>query len=488
MPRLIVFLVLAIAVAAAAGWFASEPGNVTLTFRGWQVETTAGVAALGAAALVIAAIALFWLISFVFGAPRRIRAWNRARRIDRGLKALAAGMVAVAAGDPKGASRQARRAENLLDAAPLTLLLSAQAAQLEGDDTAAENYFNDMLARPDTEFLGLRGLLIQAGRAGDSAGALAYAMRAAELRPDSSWVQRSLFELSVKSGLWAEAEAALKRAVRRGAIGRAVGARHRAVILLRQSDDAAAREFTVEARNLAQKARRAAPDFVPAAVRFAGFEHAAGRDGAARRALERAWRLSPHPELAAAYGGLFAGDGGAGDGDGAEGAGDAAALARVQGLERLVSKRPGHPDGHLALAEAALDARLWGEARAHLDRALDHYQEPGQGQQAPARLYRLYARWQEEENGDSAAAARYLSLAGEAAPDDRWICGQCGQGFASWSAACPQCQSFDSLAWGRPDPIAAIVAGPAGSHPAALFPGAEGAAIKAPSKPGEGEG
>jgi len=163
MPRLILFLVLAIATVALAGWFATEPGSVTLTFRGWQVETSAGVAALGGAALVIMGIAVYWLVSSIFSAPRRIRAWNRVRRTDRGLKALAAGMVAVAAGDPRGASRQAKRAENLLDVAPLTLLLSAQAAQLEGDDKAAENYFKDMLERPDTEFLGLRGLLLRAG-------------------------------------------------------------------------------------------------------------------------------------------------------------------------------------------------------------------------------------------------------------------------------------------------------------------------------------
>ena len=479
MPRLILFLVLAAATAAIAGWFATEPGSVVLTFRGWRVETKVGVAALGAAAVAIAAIAVFWLASFILGAPRRIRAWNRGRRTERGLKALAAGMVAVAAGDAPGALRQAKRAENLLDAAPLTLLLNAQAAQLDGDDKAAENYFNDMLARPDTEFLGLRGLLLQAGREGDSAGALAYAKRAAELRPDSSWVQRSLFELSVKSGLWIEAEAALRRAVRRGAIERDIGARHRAAILLQQSADAERRGFAVEARNLARKARRAARDFVPAALRFAALEREGGRKRAARQVLERAWRSAPHPELAAAYGSLLAA---------AEGQEDTAALARAQGLERLVAMHPDHPESHLAVAEAALDARLWGEARSRLDKARDCYEGSRSLDGAPARLYRLFARCEEEENGDTAAAAKYLSLAGEAAADHRWICEGCGQGFATWSATCPQCQSFDSLTWARPEAIAVIAAGPSMTHPTVLVAGSEAAARSGPAKPGGGDG
>jgi HemY protein len=480
MVRLILFVVLAAAIAAAAGWFATEPGSVSLTFRGWRVETSVGVLVLVVTAIAITAFAIFALISFVLSAPGRARAWRRRRRSEKGLKALARGMVAVAAGDAPGASREAKRADRLLDAAPLTLLLSAQAAQLEGDENAAENFFREMLSRPDTEFLGLRGLLLQAGRQGDNAAALAYAKRAAELRPNSSWVQRSLFELSVKSGLWADAESALRRAIRRGAIDRETGARHRAVVFLRQSADAQRRDYADEARNLARKAHRAAPDFVPAALRLASLEHDAGRMRPARRAIDRTWRVSPHPELAAAYGALFGGAKGESE--------EAGALARVQGMRRLLDIRPDHPESHMAMAEAALAAKLWGEARSHLDHVREHYDSPASAEDPPARLYRLYARSEEEENGDSAAAARWLGLAGEAAPDGRWLCAGCGHGFAAWAPSCLRCQSFDTLAWGRPEPIASIAAGPGGPAHPALDPGTRPAAaeLTGAQEPGNG--
>ncbi len=481
MPRLILFLVLATAVAAAAGWFATEPGSVALTFRGWQIETSVGVLVLAVAGIAIAAFAVFALISFVLSAPGRARAWRRRRRSEKGLKALARGMVAVAAGDARSAAREAKRADQQLDAAPLTLLLSAQAAQLQGDDQAAEKYFRAMLSRPDTEFLGLRGMLLQAGRQGDSAAALAYARRAAELRPDSSWVQRSLFELSVKAGIWADAESALRRAIRRGAIDRETGARHRAAVFLQQSADAVRRDYSDEARNLARKAHRAAPDFVPAALRLATLEREAGRMRTARRAIERAWRVSPHPELAAAYGALFEGR--------EEESEEAAALARAQGLRRLLKIRPGHPEAHLAMAETALAAKLWGEARSHLDHARQYYDRTEPTEDPPARLYRLYAQSEEEENDDTAAAARWLVLAGEAAADGRWLCADCGHGYASWAPSCPGCQSFDTLYWGRPEPIARIAAGPPGPvHPElgreARLPGAAlpGGAERTPGK------
>src|SRR5262249_5928657 len=65
--------------------------------------------------------------------PRRIKRRRAADRQKRGLAALTQGMLAVAAGDSRAATRHARDAEGLLNAPPLTLLLGAQAAQLAGD-------------------------------------------------------------------------------------------------------------------------------------------------------------------------------------------------------------------------------------------------------------------------------------------------------------------------------------------------------------------
>src|SRR5690606_29724893 len=122
------------------------------------------------------------------------------------MHALSMGMVAVAAGDREEAGRQSRRASAMLSGVPLSNLLSAQAAQLRGDEAAARRYFEAMLDQPETEFLGLRGLLMQALRARDDARALRLALRARELRPRSPWLLQTLAELQTRLGDW---EAAL---------------------------------------------------------------------------------------------------------------------------------------------------------------------------------------------------------------------------------------------------------------------------------------
>ena len=109
MRRVLVLLVLAALTVLAVGWFASDPGTLAFTFRGWRVETSVGVAALAIALVVVAAIAVASLLGSLLRTPARLRAWRATRRLRKGLSALAAGMVAVAAGDA-GAARRAGKA------------------------------------------------------------------------------------------------------------------------------------------------------------------------------------------------------------------------------------------------------------------------------------------------------------------------------------------------------------------------------------------
>ena len=94
------------------------------------------------------------------------------------------------------------------------------------------------------------------------------------------------------------------------------------------------------------------------------------------------------------------------------------------------------------LAAAALEVKLWGTARQHLVKA--------EGMQPGARTYRLLARLEEDEHGNTEAAHAWLIKASEAPSDPVWRCGQCGIQHASWSIACSSCGALDTLDWGAP--------------------------------------
>lgn len=424
MIRLILLIVVVALISWAAAWLTDRPGLVSLAWQGYRIETSVAVlaAALLAGAVVIGL--LIMLVRWLLLTPERVRAARRDARKLRGFRALTQGLVAAAAGDTRGARQSARAAEVLLGEPPLTLLLEAQAAQLEGDDQTADQAFRRMLKHPDTEFLGLRGLMVQATRRGDHQEALALARRAFEINPGAGWVLSNLVPLEISAGEWRRAEKAVDAAVQAKRMSRSEGRRKRALLLLQRAIAAEAEGADEKALSLARKAVDRAPDLIPASV-FAGkLMVRTGRLRPARRLLARAWAETPHRDLAQVF--VTAVD-------------DPDVSARLRRIEKLVSVHPEEAEGHIAVAEAALAADAWPVARAHLGHA---------ARLAPtARVCRLMAMLEERETGDRDAARYWLVQATEAPLDPTWVCDRCGTPAQSWSLRCSQCDSFDSLAW-----------------------------------------
>ncbi len=423
---LILFLQIA-GLVIASYYLAKYPGRVAVDWGSWRIDASIAFVVFVVAAIVVMAvvIARFWGV--IRRAPGQFLESRRASRRQRGYKALTQGMVAVAAGDAQEARRAARRADALLDEPPLTMLLSAQAAQLGGEEIAARRYFEAMLDHPDTAFLGVRGLLMQAIRAGDKAEALRLAERAYRLRPETEWVVDQLFELQVESALWSDANETIATAIRRKTLPAADARRRRAAVLVEHSRVAEAEGDLDTALSRAREAHDLDPGLVPATLALARLFKAKDRAGRAVRLIEEAWARGPTPELATAYGALIE---------------DTDPLARVKRFQRLFSFRPDHRESHIALAEASLAARLWGEARKHLTAAA--------GQAPTARVCRLMAELEELESGDMAASRQWLARATTATPDEAWVCKSCGAVAGSWSALCGNCNEFGSLAWQAP--------------------------------------
>lgn len=435
MKRAIWFLLKVAVLVAIAVWLADRPGTVAIHWQGYSVETSFGIALLIGMVVIGLAVLLFRLVRGVVRAPGSFGRYRRARRRERGYRALTRGMVAVAAGDAPTARKMARKADGLLNEPPLTMLLSAQAAQLQGDDRAAKEYFTAMLDRPETAFLGLRGLLTQSLKAGDRVEALQLARRAQTLQPNTPWLLGTLYDLEARSGDWSAAEGTLQQAVQAGSISNEEGRRHRAALLLERSFEAERRGRGDAALAHAQEAHDLTPGFVPAAARAARLLLRAGKHRAAAKTIERAWRVTPHPELTDAYREVVASY-------------DPATRLKLFG--KLRNHAPNDAESEVAMARAALDAKLWGEARGHLNKALER--------QPSRRVYRLLADLERAEHQDEEAARAWLAQAASAPADPAWTCAACNAVSHGWGGLCGHCGAFDSLEWKAPTMTVSLMA------------------------------
>lgn len=393
MIRVVFFLIVLAAVALGFAWMADRPGDVVITWLGYHIETSVTVAALGLAVLVLLLMLLWSVIRAIIRSPERMSMFMRHRRAMKGYQAVSRGLIAIGSGDQKLARRLADDAARLTPGEPLTLLLSAQSAQMAGDRPAAERAFRAMTQHEETKLLGLRGLYVEAQRRGDTEGARRAAELAAKSAPELAWAGQAVLDDRCAATDWAGALAALDRM--KGGMSKDEYRRKRAVLLTARAQALADIERDT-ARNLALEAVKLAPDLVPAAAMAGRRLIEAGEQRRARRILEAAWRVNPHPDIAEAYADLRLGD---------------TARDRLARVQKLAATVPGQLEGALAVARAALEAHEFATARAALEPYLA----------APTRrVATLMAEIEDAEHGDTGRVREWMARAMRASGDPVW--------------------------------------------------------------------
>jgi HemY protein len=425
--RVLAWFAVAAAVMLGAVWLAERPGTLTAEWRGWRVDTSVGVVLVAVLLLMLLGIALWLTYRSIVSAPGALLdGWGDNRK-RRGYRSLTQGLAAVAAGDGAEAQKHARRAEQLLSEPALTMLLSAQAAQLTGDSEGARKAFNDMLEDDQMAFLGLRGLIAQSLRDGDQVRALDYAERAFKIRPQTPWVVHSLFDMQAQTGAWKNAQATLDTGLRTKTITQNKGRTLKALLLVERSRSSEASGLDGEALSLAREAFGLAPERIAVALRLAEMQLKTGDARRAMKTLERGWALAPHPDLADLY---------------LKASGESDPLKRVGIARKLAAAKPDDAESQLVLAQASLDAGLWGEARRYLQAA--------GGTSPTVRVCRLMAEVEQRAQSDQSKIHEWLAKAATAPADKAWRCSACGAHHESWRSVCESCGAFGTLHWRAP--------------------------------------
>jgi HemY protein len=423
MYRVILFLALIALAAAGAAWVADQTGDVALSWGGWRVQTTLPVFALALGIAVVAASLAWSFLRTLWRLPERVRRSRRERRHARGRHAITHGLLAIGHGDSTAARKHADVARRHAADDPLALLLHAQSAQLEGDRGTAREAFRAMAERPDTRLLGLRGLFIEAQRADDPVAAVAIAEEALKLSPGSTWASHAALGFRCAKGDWSGALAILDNNLASGLIDKPAYRRQRGVLLT-----ARALELETVDRDLSRdnvmEAIKLAPTLVPAAVLAAKYQSEAHQTRRAMRIVEAAWLAHPHPDLADAYAHVKLGD---------------SARQRLVRVETLAAKAPGHLEGALAVARAAIDASEFTRARAALAPFIS----------APTqRVAMLMAEIERTEHGDSGKTRAWTLRAVRALHDPVWT----ADGYVSdrWRPVSPVSGRIDAFQWQMP--------------------------------------
>ena len=463
MIRVILFLLAVAVLAAGFAWVADRPGDVVITWMGYHIETSVMVAALAVAALVLVLMLLWAIVRFILRSPEQVSLFFRHRRAMKGYLAISRGLIAIGAGDLRSARKSANDAARLSPGDPLALLLTAQSAQMAGDRDGAERAFREMTKRDDTKLLGLRGLYIEAQRRDDAQAARLAAEEAAQGAAFARLGRTGRARLSLRRRRLGRRARCARSHEERAGEGRLSPQARRAADRPRvgAGGDSTA---THRARRCWRRSKLA-PDLVPAAA-LAGRRLAeAGEQRKARKILEKAWTINPHPDIAEAYANLRLGD---------------SARERLARMQKLAANVPGQLEGALAVARAALDAREFAGARAALAPYLS----------APTRrVATLMAEIEESEHGDEGRVREWMGRAMRAAGDPVWT----ADGVVSerWLPVSPNGR-LDGFTWKLPlaeigvtRPVIEAAPPPPAAAPIAVAPPVQSRAATAAPQVGE---
>ena len=434
LTKVVVFLGVVAMLAVVADMLSASGEAMRISIAG--LEFTLGpiqavVAVVVLFGLVWLALKLFALISatvhFLNGDETAISRFFDRNRERKGYAALSDALVALASGENATALQRARAAERLLRKPELTTLLVAQAAEASGENRAAVNAYKSLLQHEQTRFVAVRGLLRHKLAEGDTDTALKLAEKAFALKPRHAETQDILLKLQADSHDWKGARATLGEKLRSGELPRSVYRRRDALLALQEAKEITDESSSIEAREAAIEANKLSPDLIPAAVIAARALVEKQDHKGATRVLKKAWEVSPHPDLAAAFAAIEP---------------DETPAARLKRFKPLLQARPQDEETRLTRAELLLADKDFSGARDALGSlAQDH---PTQ------RSLAILAAAERGTGAEESVVRAILTRALAASRGPQWCCDKCQAVQQEWGPICPDCGGFDTLSWREP--------------------------------------
>ena len=239
--------------------------------------------------------------------------------------------------------------------------------------------------------------------------------------PKLGWASDALFDIQCRQADWPGAIVTLTAARRNELVSRKDAERRRAVLLTAQAIELEDKD-PARAETLACEAHDLAPDLVPAAEVAGRLLAARGKMQKSTTTVEQTWKRVPHPDLAMIHAYARTGD---------------SPRDRLQRVRKLAALTPGNREGVIAVANAAIEARSWSEARAAL--------EPLLSDGLSARICVLMARIEGGEKGDSGRVREWLARAIHAPRDPVWVADS--HVSDRWAPVSPLTGRLDAYEW-----------------------------------------
>lgn len=424
MIRLTYYIIFALVIALGAAWVSSNPGNVLITWQGWEVRFSIALSIL----LIVIYTTLMWMflrllkrfnILSYFTSPKRLAAKRVKAEQD-----LDMAWSSYALGDFKEAKRFGLRAKSNIgeDHNVMRLLASIARRNNEKENPFLEKLKAIPASAPWVQKQELDMYLDQ--KALPEASALIQEML--KSHPKNSHLLTHKFLVSAGLGDWEKADVALQEAVKEKTVFQTGEHKHyRAVIEYSKAMEKKAAGKKPESLALLKSALKHDPSFSPAALSTAQAYIEQADKRSAEKVIASAWKISPTDALGEMAMELYP---------------EESSTAMFQRINKMTTTAPNFVESAHLLAKAAIDTERWPEAKQALESMVN-------SNKSSKKTYELLSVLERKQKNDGDAAGKLMALSEQARPDNAWKCASCQTNSEHYTAICKTCTEFDQITW-----------------------------------------
>ncbi len=394
MTKLILWLLTVAALLLGGWWLADNPGSVKIIWWGSVIETSVAFCI----ACVLGALIVLYLLVFPFRWIEKIRSFWQKKKANKAQTLLIQILTNVLSQNLKPNAKLIATLEKTTPQNKDVLLI------LKALSHSGKDVFEELVQNPRTQEAGWQGLIAEHVRRGEIVKASEEVADLLKKNPKEAWILKEALDLFVMNEQWQQAFDCLEKLYRQGEIEKPDYLFKKAVLLVKM--------------NKGIDAFKVCPALPEAAV-------LAAREKP-RKALKiylKAWSVAPSWAVYKGYVRLFAKEN---------------SLSQSQRVEKLCAVNKNAKLNELVLADAAIKARLWSEAKKQLNGYLAVYP-------LTANVASQMALIENEANHNVREARRWMDKIPALEATSEYVCQQCGHRTDIWSAACPVCNCFAGL-------------------------------------------
>ena len=417
MIRVFLYVFVASVLALLCGWFASNPGEVEITFLDYQISTSLPV-------FLLVLVVLFFLLKIIllpFSFGDAVRAFRDKHESKEKHKIMLEYLTTVGEGNIQKYQALAGRIAKVFSRD--TELKNLMLLNITSGIKKAE-VLENLASEKGTELLALKHQIDEAEKSGKTSVLLTLYKKVFDEYPKAKWAVRPYINLLSLLQKWDEIPEVAKTAFKRGAVDKktylmmASSAKLEKGLTYSGSDEKASAELISEAAKMC-------PDNVAAGVQNALILAQKGQQKKAMRELKALWKRAASLLIYDTMNEVLSG---------------AKPYDKIKEITRAVANGKYKAFNDIVLADAYAKASLWGQARELAEKYISLYPSSAYGAKVMSEICAGDTVTLSEKD------AQFKELADEKIDELKpFVCSACGARYNRWHGVCDNCKNFAAV-------------------------------------------